>query len=128
MTDQPPGDLSARQGIVIDDSDPQRLARAVELACDYRGDVTITRRSTGESISGFLFDRTAGRAPAESVVRIMPSAGDGRITIPLSDIACLAFSGRDTAEGKSFDTWMKKYVRQKLAGESASIESEPLEG
>ena len=32
-----------------------------------------------------------------------------------------------TAAGKSFETWVKKFVSRKLAGESASIESEPLE-
>ena len=33
------------------------------------------------------------------------------------DIASLAFSGRDTAAGKSFEAWMKKYAEKKAAGE-----------
>ena len=90
-------------------------------------DVTITRRSTGERIEGYLFDCTTGASTAESKVRIIPRAGADRVTIPYADIAELGFTGRDTAEGRSFETWMKRYVEKKLAGEEASIESERLE-
>ena len=39
--------------------------------------------------------------------------------IPYSDIAALAFTGRDTAAGKSWEAWVKKYVEKKAAGEKA---------
>jgi outer membrane protein assembly factor BamA len=45
---------------------------------------------------------------------------------PRVRVRAIEFSGRDTAAGKSFETWMKKYVQKKLAGEEASIRSEPL--
>ena len=68
-----------------------------------------------------------GATPADNVIRMIPANGDDRVTIPVDDIKQLRFSGRDTAAGKSFETWMKKYVEKKLAGKVAQIESESLD-
>jgi hypothetical protein len=111
----------------VDATEPERFRQAIDLALDYRGDVSITRKSTGESIEGYIFDRTGGRAAAEASIRIIPKDRDERITIRCDDITRIEFTGRDTAAGKSFETWMKKYVEKKLAGERANIESEPLD-
>jgi hypothetical protein len=117
----------ARRGTVVEATEPEVLRTAIDLALDYRGDVTITRKSTGEAIEGYIFDRTEGPTPAEATVRIMPRDRDERITVRCDDIARIHFSGRDTAAGKSFETWMKKYVQKKLSGEQASLESESLD-
>ena len=129
MPEQPQGAPPpvALRGTVVDASDPALLHRAIEAAFDYRGDVTVTRRSTGESVEGYLFDRSGGPPGPGSVIRMIPAGGQGRLTIPCSDIAQIRFSGRDTAEGKSFETWVKNYLRRKLAGEEASLRPEPLE-
>ncbi len=111
----------------IDASDPQRLGAMIDAALDYRGDITIARKSTGDSIEGYVFDRREGPTFESSTLRIIPGDGSDRVTITYDDIASISFSGRDTAAGKSFETWMKKYVQKKLAGEQASIESEPLD-
>jgi hypothetical protein len=51
-----------------------------------------------------------------------------KISIPYSEIAGLAFSGRDTAAGKSFEAWVKKYWEKKAAGEkNIQIEPEKLD-
>jgi hypothetical protein len=115
------------QGMVVDAGDEPQLRHAIDLAFDYRGDVSITRKSSGETIEGYVFDRRSKPSLADSIVRIIPGNGTPRIAFPYSDIASLKFTGRDTAAGKSFETWMKKYVQKKLAGESASLESEPLD-
>jgi hypothetical protein len=48
--------------------------------------------------------------------------------IAYSDIAALAFTGRDTAAGKSWEAWVKKYVEKKAAGEKhIGLEPEALE-
>jgi hypothetical protein len=40
----------------------------------------------------------------------------------------LNFSGRDTAAGKSFETWVKKYQEKKAAGEkNIGLEPEKLD-
>ncbi|HRP62069.1 MAG TPA: hypothetical protein PK400_02115 [Phycisphaerales bacterium] len=114
------------QGTTVHADDQAALRKAIELAVDYRGDVTLKRCSTGETIECFLFDLKGGAEP--TVRAMLPDESRGnRIAIPLSDIASICFSGRDTAAGKSFETWMKKYVQKKLAGETASIESERLD-
>ncbi len=117
----------ASQGYTADASDPAALRRAVELAVDYRGDVTITRRSSPQQVEGYIFDRRHDRASNDIIVRVIPADREERIAIALSDIARIEFTGRDTASGKSFETWVKKYIEKKLAGERASIDSEPLD-
>ncbi|HEV2619995.1 MAG TPA: hypothetical protein VGU23_08685, partial [Acidobacteriaceae bacterium] len=65
---------------------------------------------------------------ADSLVRVMPNDGSGRVSIAYSDIAALAFTGRDTAAGKTFDAWVKKYWEKKAAGEkNIQIEPEKLD-
>src|SRR5579872_6590621 len=100
---------------------------ALEKAFDYRGDITITLKS-GEKIEGYIFDRRAGTSLADSVVRLYPKSGDQKLSVPYADIAALAFSGKDTAAGKSWEAWMKKYAEKKAAGEKGlSLHPEPLD-
>lgn len=89
---------------------------ALEKAFDYRGDVTITRKD-GSKIEGYIFDRKTGSTLADSTVRLFPKDRDEKIAVSYADIAALAFTGRDTAAGKSFETWVKKYQEKKAAGE-----------
>ena len=115
------------QGMRIPADDPIVLRQALAMAVNYRGDVTITRASTGAVIEGFIFDHRQSDDPARDLVRMIPKDGSGKLSLPSSDIATLEFTGRDTAQGKSFETWMKKYVQRKLAGEAANLEAESLE-
>ncbi len=128
MSDEPTiaSDHTTLAGMVVDTSDPEALRRTLDHELSYRGDVTITRRSTGVTIEGFLFDCTSQASPAQSAVRLIPKDGSEHVTIRGNDIARIEFGGKDPAAGKSFQTWVKKYVAKKLAGESANIESEPL--
>lgn len=103
------------------------VREALEKAFDYRGDITITKRD-GSVVEGYLFDRSSGSTLRDSMVRIISSKGGGRLTIPYAEVAAVAFSGRDTAAGKSFEAWMKKYWEKKAAGEQdIRIEPERLE-
>ncbi len=100
---------------------------ALEKAFDYRGDITVTKKD-GSQVQGYLFDRRTGASLAESVVRIMPATGGGKVNIAYSDVAALAFTGRDTAAGKTFEAWVKKYWAKKAAGEqNIQIEPEKLD-
>jgi len=103
------------------------IRMALEKAFDYRGDVTITRKD-GSKIEGYLFDRRTATTLKDSVVRLYPKTSNEKISIPYADIAALAFSGRDTAAGKSWEAWMKKYAQKKAAGETnIALEPEPLD-
>ncbi len=104
------------QGRVWEPSTEQELREGIEKAFDYRGDVTITRKD-GSAVEGYLFDRRPGPTLAESLIRLMPKNPGARIAIPYSDIAGLQFTGRDTAAGKSWEAWVKKYWEKKAAGE-----------
>ncbi len=99
------------------------VREALEKAFDYRGDITVTRKD-GSQIVGYLFDRRQGSSLADSFVRIIPSNAPTKVNVAYSDIAALAFSGRDTAAGKTFEAWVKKYWEKKAAGEQ-NIQIEP---
>jgi len=100
---------------------------ALEKAFDYRGDVSITLKN-GTKVDGYIFDRRTGTTLADSLVRIYPANSTEKLNIPYSDIAALAFSGRDTAAGKSYEAWVRKYWEKRAAGEkNIGIEAEKLD-
>jgi hypothetical protein len=115
------------EGWVPDLAGEEDIRQALEKAFDYRGDVTITRKD-GSKVEGYIFDRRTGKTLADSAVRLFPRDADQKISIPYSEIAALAFSGRDTAAGKSFEAWVRKYWEKKAAGEkNIGIQAEALE-
>ena len=111
------------QGSVWQPTTEEELREGLEKAFDYRGDVTIIRKD-GSSIEGYIFDRRTGATLEESVIRLFPKGDPTKVSIPYSEIASLRFTGRDTAAGKSWEAWLKKYWEKKAAGET-NIELEP---
>jgi hypothetical protein len=114
-----------------DAADTEELKAALDAAFDYRGDITLTLRS-GATIEGYLFDRRTGATLEASVVRLIPSnstssSGEEKVTVRYADIASLRFSGKDTAAGKGWENWVRRYAEKKLKGEAASIEAEKLD-
>lgn len=104
------------EGQVFATASPDELRAALEKAFDYRGDVTVERKD-GTRLEGYVFDRRSGVSLADSVVRLIPKDHHEKVSIPYSDIAGLAFTGRDTAAGKSWAAWVRKYWEKKAAGE-----------
>jgi len=116
------------QGRVWEAATEEELREGLEKAFDYRGDVTIKRRD-GSSVEGYIFDRRAGATLADCCVRLLPKGGAGKLAISYVDIAGISFSGRDTAAGKSWEAWLKKYWEKKAAGEkNIELTPESLEG
>jgi hypothetical protein len=115
------------EGWVPELASEEEVRQALEKAFDYRGDVTITRKD-GSKVEGYIFDRRTGKTLADSAVRLFPKDSDQKISVPYADIAALGFTGRDTAAGKSFDAWVKKYWEKKAAGEkNIGIQAEALD-
>ena len=115
------------QGWIPDLASEVDIRAVIEKAFDYRGDVTVSRKD-GSQITGYLFDRRAGPTLDNSAIRLMLAESSDRPTIPYSEIAGLAFSGRDTAAGKSYEAWVRKYWEKRQKGEkNISIEPEELE-
>ena len=108
------------EGWIPELANETELREALEKAFDYRGDVTITQ-TDGVKVEGYIFDRVAGTTLSSSFVRVLPKSGGNRLKIPYSDIAALAFTGRDTAAGKSWEAWVKRYWEKKEAGDGASL-------
>lgn len=117
----PAGSLQGWSAALSDDA--SRID-VLERAFDFRGDCTLTL-ADGRLVAGYLFDRRRGASAADSFVRLLPPTGDDKVSVRYSDIVKVEF-GKDSAHGKSFESWIKKYVEKKLAGEKASIESEAL--
>jgi hypothetical protein len=103
------------------------IRSALEEAFEYRGDVTITRKD-GSKVEGYIFDRLSGDSLATSFVRLLPKDSTNRLKVSYAEIAALAFTGRDTAAGKSYEAWVQKYWEKKSTGKGeASIQPDALE-
>src|ERR1700678_3422437 len=116
------------EGWIPQPASEEEIRAALEKAFDYRGDVTITRKD-GSKVEGYLFDRRTAATLKDSLIRLLPKNGNPKkISVSYADIAALAFTGRDTAAGKSWEAWMKKYAQKKAAGETnIALEPEPLD-
>ena len=105
----------------------EELRMALEKAFDYRGDVTLTLKDKSK-IEGYLFDRVTGPSLTTSFVRVLPKDSIQKLKISYADIAALAFTGRDTAAGKSWEAWVGKYWEKKATGEGdLSLQPESLD-
>jgi len=105
----------------------EELRMALEKAFDYRGDVTLTLKDKSK-IEGYLFDRTTGSSLTTSFARVLPKDSNQKLKISYADIAALAFTGRDSAAGKSWEAWVGKYWKKKASGEGdLSLQPESLE-
>ena len=97
------------------EGEPGNLEEIVEVAFDYRGDVTVLLRDEDDLV-GYLANRSFGRsAQAESWVEVFPAAGGSRRRISLVAIRGLILSGKDVASGKSWENWLKKYTERRDA-------------
>lgn len=112
------------QGLDLTPTHPSDRDAAIERAFDYRGDVTIYT-TDGQAIEGYIFDRC--RSAPQPYLRLIPSDGTARRTINYADIVRVVFSGRDTAAGKSWEAWVKRYAEKKARGEPTDAEPEKLE-
>ena len=115
------------QGWVPQLATDEELRIALEKAFDYRGDVTLTLKDHSK-IEGYIFDRVSGPSLTTSFVRLLPKDSSQKLKIAYANIAALAFSGRDTAAGKSWEAWVRKYWEKKSSGEgNLTLQPESLE-
>ena len=108
------------EGRVFRPATEVELREAVERAFDYRGDVTLELTSR-EKIEGYIFNRNALASPP--FLQLFPKGLPGELKIPYADIVAIAFTGEDTASGKSWEAWVKKKESERKA-EAARIAAE----
>ncbi len=99
------------EGRRLQPSNEEELADVLRHACDYRGDVTLHLK-TGESVIGYVFDRQK-EASHQSVQIFLANQVEPCI-IQYHDIAGVEFSGEDTAFGRSWDDWAKKWQKPQM--------------
>jgi hypothetical protein len=123
----PGWDREKLEGWVPELATEEEIRSALERAFDYRGDITLTTKD-GSKIEGYVFDRRSGASLAQSCVRLFPKNSPEKVSVSYADIAALTFTGRDTAAGKSWEAWVKRYQEKKAAGEKdIALQPDPLE-
>jgi len=108
------------EGRVFTPHSASETAEAVELAFDYRGDVTVVLRS-GESVAGYIYNRHV--SASDPYLELFPTGHPDPRRIPYLEIATIAFTGEDTASGKSWETWVSKKESERRS-EAARMEAE----
>ena len=105
-SDQAPSvDAENLQGRVFRPANDAERGQAVDVAFDYRGDVTVELAS-GEMVTGYIFNRNSAASPP--ALDLFPRDRPGRRVIPYADVAAIALTGEDTASGKSWEAWVHK--------------------
>jgi hypothetical protein len=92
------------QGVVFEFHNDAERVEAIDKAFDYRGDVTLTL--TNGPLECFIFNRDASEKPPR--IEVFVKGQDAPLVIPYSDVQAIAFTGRDTADGKSWAAWVSK--------------------
>lgn len=108
------------EGRVFAPHSAAETAEAVELAFDYRGDVTVVLRS-GESVAGYIYNRHL--SADDSYLELFPADRPDPRRIPYLEITSIAFTGEDTANGKSWETWVSKKESERRA-EAEKLEAD----
>ncbi len=91
------------------------LERVIDLAFDYRGNITVVKKD-GSRVVGYIFNRDG--AAAKPFVQLYDERGNGPIKLLYSEIANIHFTGRDPAVGKSWEAWMARKSKEQLQGKT----------
>jgi hypothetical protein len=109
------------QGVVFEIRNETERVEAIDKAFDYRGDVTLTLPNG--PLECYIFNRNADATPPRMEVFI--KGQEAPLVIPYSDISAISFTGRDTADGKSWAAWVaKKDTERKAEAERIKAELE----
>jgi hypothetical protein len=99
------------QGAVFTFHSDQDRREGIDQAFDYRGDVTLTVR--GAAIEGYIFNRDGAASPPR--IELFVKGEETPRVIPYADIEAIAFTGKDTADGKSWAAWVNKKETERQA-------------
>jgi hypothetical protein len=105
-----PRATSLEGSVFLCQNDQDRI-EAIDKAFDYRGDVTLNVR--GETIEGYIFNRDSHASPPR--IQMFIKGSDEPRIIPYADIGSIDFTGKDTANGKSWDAWVSKKATERKA-------------
>ncbi len=106
------------EGTRIETTTTEDLRQAIELAFDYRGDVTVHLRD-GSAVEGFVFNRDNKKG----LVSLFLKGQTAPVHQSYDQIQSINFSGADTAFGKSWDAWKTKSEAQRVAEVARAAET-----
>ena len=86
------------------------LARIIELAFDYRGNITVVRRD-GTELEGYVFNRDS--EALTPYLEMFDADGGGPHRVPYVEVRTILFTGKDTAAGKSYAAWLARKQAEK---------------
>lgn len=101
------------------------LARLVDLAFDYRGNVTLVMRD-GTLRAGYVFNRD-DRGP-DPALQMFDEAGNGPIVVSYAQLRTIHFTGRDTAAGTSWKAWLERREAAKRGEAGDTPDADPDRG
>ncbi|HSF06250.1 MAG TPA: hypothetical protein VLG10_10725 [Methylomirabilota bacterium] len=84
--------------------DEVQLAEVIDLAFDYRGDVTVVL-THGRDLVGYVYNRN--RDVTEPYLQLFDPSGTAH-TLRYTEIRTIRFTGRDTAAGTSYEAWLRR--------------------
>ena len=99
-----PGEESLQGWVPVIDS-PETLAKVIDEAFDYRGDVTLGK-TDGFEIVGYLFNR--GGTGENAFAEVIIAASGERVRLSYADIAGVRFMGKDMAAGQIWEAWQRR--------------------
>jgi hypothetical protein len=105
-----PRATSLEGSVFIFQNDQERI-EAIDKAFDYRGDVTLSVR--GETVEGYIFNRDSHASPPR--IQMFLKGSEEPQVIPYADINSIEFTGKDTANGKSWEAWVSKKASERKA-------------
>jgi hypothetical protein len=105
------GPNSSLEGAVFTFQSNAERVEAIDKAFDYRGDVTLTLPN--EQLECYIFNRVATATPPR--LEVFVKGQDAPRIIPYADVSAIAFTGRDTADGKSWAAWVSKKESERKA-------------
>jgi len=108
----PPVRATSLMGSVFTFQSETDRIEGIDKAFDYRGDVTLTL-TNGQQLEGFMSNREAKATPPR--VQFFIKGEEKPHVIPYSDITAIAFTGKDPADGKSWDAWVSKKEHERKA-------------
>jgi len=81
---------------------------ALRVAFEYRGDVTLTL-ADGDRVEGYVANL------GDRELRLWKKGSVETRQVPVADVRHVELSGRDTASGRSYQTWLRQYEERKAA-------------
>ncbi len=114
--------VSITQGSCVEPRGGQFDAECIRGIVAFRGDVTL-RLTDDVAIEAYVYDVAALDTP-QARLRVLPADGSPRRTIELADIAAIEVSGRDTAAGRSFETWLRTWAASRSSSDDSARKDE----